>query len=294
MNSKVKKGLNIARIILTWSLVLFTVFVMVFTIVTMNTLNKKDSEGKNASIFGYQLYIVLTDSMSESENNTEKAMILNFVVKDDDNEPIKDADGKHVYIEGFDPKYLVNERFDAGDITIVENLTEKEKLQLKPGEIIAFKSFNDDESNGQTITHMIKKVNYDVYGNVVSYTTFGTNTGNEDSVEVAPEFVYGRYVNHVPNLGTFFDFIKTTKGYILCVLLPFFVLIIYNLVVFIMALYRHLQRKNAAAMERQKEKMEEELKEKESMLLELEALKAKLAGQLADDSQDDSKGDKAT
>ena len=141
---------------------------------------------------------------------------------------------------------------------------------------------------------MIKKVNYDVYGNVVSYTTFGTNTGNEDSVEVAPEFVYGRYVNHVPNLGNFFDFIRTTKGYILCVLLPFFVLITYNLVIFIMALYRHLQRKNAAAMERQKKKMEEELKEKDSMLKELEALKAKLAGQLAEDSKEDSQSDEAT
>lgn len=294
MNSKVKKGLNIGRKILTWSLVLFTVFVMVFTIVTMNTLNKKDSEGKSPSIFGYQLYIVLTDSMSESGNNTEGAMIFNFVVKDENNEPIKDADGKYVYIDGFDPKYLENERFDAGDITIVENLSDKEKLTLKPGEIIAFKSFNNDASNGMTITHMIKKVNYNMAGEVVSYTTFGTNTGNEDSVEVAPEFVYGRYVNHVPNLGNFFEFMRTTKGYILCVLLPFFVLITYNLVIFIMALYRHLQRKNAAAMERQKKKMEEELKEKDSMLKELEALKAKLAGQLAEDSNEDSKSDEAT
>lgn len=296
MNSKVKKGLNIGRTILTWSLVLFTVFVMVFTIVTVNTLEKKDSEGKNASIFGYQLYIVLTDSMSESDSgrNSEEKMVEYFVVKDSKGNPIRDAENKYVYVEGFDKAYLENERFDAGDITIVENLTDKEKLNLKPGEIIAFKSFDEDiRINGKTITHMIKKVNYDDKGNVVSYTTFGTNTGNEDAVDVPPEFVYGRYVNHVPNLGNFFEFIRTTKGYILCVLLPFFVLIIYNLVVFIMALYRHLQRKNAAAMERQKAKMEEELKEKDSMLKELEALKAKLAGQLADDSKEESKSDEA-
>ena len=64
MNITVKKISNILIKIITWILIAFTVFMMIFTIVTVTTVDKNDR-----SIFGIKLYIVQTDSMSLSDKN---------------------------------------------------------------------------------------------------------------------------------------------------------------------------------------------------------------------------------
>ena len=55
-----KKALRIAGRILTVLILLFAVFVMVFTIISVNTVNRDD-----ASFFGFKPYIVLSDSMQQ-------------------------------------------------------------------------------------------------------------------------------------------------------------------------------------------------------------------------------------
>ena len=62
MNTTAKKILNIALKVVTWLLVAFTVFMMIFTVVTVTTVDRNDR-----SIFGVKFYIVQTDSMSLSE-----------------------------------------------------------------------------------------------------------------------------------------------------------------------------------------------------------------------------------
>lgn len=61
-----KKILNIALKVFTYLLVAFTVFMMLFTIITVTTVDKNDR-----NIFGYKFYIVQTDSMSLSEKNPD-------------------------------------------------------------------------------------------------------------------------------------------------------------------------------------------------------------------------------
>ena len=53
-----KKTLNIALKVFTYLLVAFTIFMMLFTIITVTTVDKNDR-----NIFGYKFYIVQTDSM---------------------------------------------------------------------------------------------------------------------------------------------------------------------------------------------------------------------------------------
>ena len=65
MNETSKRTLNIIRIVVSWLLVIFTVLMMVFTIFTVTTVGKNDR-----SIFGYKFYIVLSDSMSESDRKS--------------------------------------------------------------------------------------------------------------------------------------------------------------------------------------------------------------------------------
>ena len=61
-----KKILNIALKVFTYLLVAFTVFMMLFTVITVTTVDKNDR-----NIFGYKFYIVQTDSMSLSEKNPD-------------------------------------------------------------------------------------------------------------------------------------------------------------------------------------------------------------------------------
>ena len=227
-----KKILNIVIKIAAWLLVAFTVSMMIFTIVTVSTVDKNDR-----SIFGYKFYIVQTDSMSLSENN-------------------KDMDV----------------HFNAGDIVIIEEVDDPTALQA--GDIISFMSSNED-SFGETITHMIREVEYAKDGSVVGYVTFGTNTGTNDEALVEPSYILGSYSGKLPGLGNFFAFIKSTPGYIICILVPFLLLILYN-GVNVIRLFIRYKKEQKAIIDAERAEIAAERKQNEDMMKELMALKARL------------------
>ena len=232
MNTTAKKILNIALKVVTWLLVAFTVFMMIFTVVTVTTVDRNDR-----SIFGVKFYIVQTDSMSLSENN-------------------KDMDV----------------HFNAGDIVIIKNVDDPRALQA--GNVIAFMSTNS-VSYGETVTHMIREVKKTEDGKVLGYVTYGTNTGTDDEALVEPEYVLGAYSGKLPGVGNFFAFVKSTPGYIVCILVPFLLLILYN-GVNVIRLFRKYKREQMEAMQAEKDKLEAERAENQRMMQELLALKAQL------------------
>ena len=232
MDTTAKKILNIALKVVTWLLVAFTVFMMIFTIVTVTTVDRNDR-----SIFGVKFYIVQTDSMSLSENN-------------------KDMDV----------------HFNAGDIVIIKNVDDPRALQA--GDVIAFMSTNS-VSYGETVTHMIREVRKTEDGKVLGYVTYGTNTGTDDEALVEPEYVLGAYSGKLPGVGNFFAFVKSTPGYIVCILVPFLLLILYN-GVNVIRLFRKYKREQMEAMQAEKDKLEAERAENQRMMQELLALKAQL------------------
>ena len=237
VNDKTKKILNIGTKVITWLLIAFTVFMMIFTIVTVTTVDRNDR-----SIFGVKFYIVQTDSMSKSENN-------------------KDMDI----------------HFNAGDIVLIKNLSDNEKAELKSGDVIAFLSTNS-VSYGETVTHMIREVKYNDDGKIVGYVTYGTNTGTNDEKVVEPEYILGKYTGKLPGVGNFFAFVKSTPGYIVCILVPFLLLILYN-GVNVIRLFRRYKSEQTAAMEAERAEIAEERKKNEEMLRELQALKEQLERQ---------------
>jgi signal peptidase I len=232
MNTTAKKTLNIALKVLTWLLVAFTVFMMVFTLVTVTTVDRNDR-----SIFGVKFYIVQTDSMSLSDKN-------------------KDMDV----------------HFNAGDIVIIKNAEDRTSLQ--PGDIIAFMSTNST-SYGETVTHMIREVQKTNEGKVIGYVTYGTNTGVNDEALVEPEYILGIYSSKLPGVGNFFAFVKSTPGYIICILIPFLLLILYN-GVNVIRLFRKYKREQTEAMQAERDKIDAERAENQRMMQELLALKAQL------------------
>ena len=232
MDTTAKKILNIVLKVATWLLVAFSVFMMIFTVVSVSTVDRHDR-----SIFGVKFYIVQTDSMSESENN-------------------KDMDI----------------HFNAGDIVLIKNV--KDASTLQAGDVIAFLSTNS-VSYGETVTHMIRERRETTDGKLIGYVTYGTNTGTNDEALVEPEYVLGKYSGKLPGVGHFFAFVKSTPGYIVCILVPFLLLILYQGVNTI-RLFKRYKREQMEVMQTERDKIEEERAENQRMMQELLALRAQL------------------
>ena len=147
-------------------------------------------------------------------------------------------------------------------------------FELEPGDIISFISANP-ESWGETITHMIHSVERDKSGNLIGYRTFGTHTGTVDEKIVEPEFILGTYSGKLPAIGKFFAFMKTTPGYICCILIPFLLIIMYN-GANVVILFKKYKSEQTAAINAEKEQIEKDREENQRMMAELMALKAKL------------------
>ncbi len=235
MNAMIKKTFNIALKVATWLLIAFTVFMMLFTIITVSTVDKNDR-----AIFGTRFYIVRTDSMSLSENNAD-----------------------------------LDTHFDAGDIIMIKKAEDPKALQA--GDIIAFISTNSD-SYGETVTHMIRDVKRTADGRLLGYETYGTNTGTSDEALVEPEYILGVYSGKLPVVGAFFAFVKTTPGYIVCILIPFLLLILYN-GVNVVRLFRKYKREQMEEMQSERDRLEAERAENQRMMAELLELKARLSNQ---------------
>ena len=79
-------------------------------------------------------------------------------------------------------------------------------------------------------------------------------------------------------MGYFFDFLKTTPGYIVCILLPFLLLIGYQGLNCV-KVFRLYKKEQMDELQAEKDAIAEERKKAEDMMAELMALKAQLANQ---------------
>lgn len=216
--------------------VLLIAFTVAMMVFTIFTVTTVDKNDR--SIFGIKFYIVTSGSMSLSENNAD-----------------------------------MDVHFDPGDIIIVSNVDDP--AAMEKGDIISFVSTNPD-NYGETVTHMINRRVYDDETKMfLGYETFGTNTGAIDEALVEPSYVLGEYSGRIPQLGNFFAFMKTTPGYIVCILIPFLLLILYN-GVNVIRLFRRYRKEQNEIMEAEKAEIAAERKQNEDMMRELLALKAQL------------------
>ena len=161
--------------------------------------------------------------------------------------------------------------FDAGDIAISKNV---DPQTLREGDIITFLS-QDSNSFGEVITHKIRRLTTDANGRP-GFVTYGTTTDTDDESIVTHEYVVGKYVGRIPNVGSFFMFLKTTPGYIICILIPF-LLLIFSQGLNCIRLFRQYKKEQMDEMKAERAKIEEERAESQRMMAELLELKAQLA-----------------
>lgn len=163
--------------------------------------------------------------------------------------------------------------FSAGDVVFVR---EVDPATLQVGDIIAYTSQNSS-NYGETVTHKIRSLTIAPDGSN-GFVTYGTTTNTDDETVVTYPYVLGKYVGNLPNVGTFFTFLKTTPGYILCILVPFLLLIGYNGINCVV-LFRQYKNEQLEALEEEKMQLEEERRRSAEMMEELRALREQLSKQ---------------
>lgn len=160
--------------------------------------------------------------------------------------------------------------FNAGDIVFVKSV---DPSTLQAGDIIAYISQNE-HNYGEVVTHKIRSLTTDAKGDP-GFITYGTTTNTDDEAVVTYMYVLGKYTGCLPKAGTFFAFLKTVPGYILCIFLPFLLLISYNGLNCIL-LFRKYKREQMAELKAERKKLEEERRQSAEMLKELQALRSQL------------------
>jgi len=157
--------------------------------------------------------------------------------------------------------------FKAGDLIFVK---ETDTTTLKVGDIITYIS-KASENYGEMVTHKIRKVTTDKTGKR-GFVTYGTTTGVDDAMVVSEGQVVGKYQAKWSGVGRMFHFLKTVPGYLLFILLPFLVLITFQ----VLDCIRQVKEKRAKRLSQimnDRERIKAELEANEEMLRKLEELK---------------------
>lgn len=161
--------------------------------------------------------------------------------------------------------------FEAGDLVLVKDV---DPTTLQEGDIIAYTSQNSS-NYGEIVTHKIRSVTTDAEGNP-GFVTYGTTTDTDDETIVTYPYVIGKYQMNIPKVGKFFQFLKTTPGYIVCIFVPFLVLILMEGIRCI-SLFKRYRAEQMEELQEERRKVEAERAEAQRMMQEIREMKEQMA-----------------
>lgn len=155
--------------------------------------------------------------------------------------------------------------FEKDDLIFVKKC---DTAKLNVGDIICFHTIIDNQY--ALNTHRIADIAEE--NSMRSYTTVGdNNNGVTDQHIISDGDIVGKYVGHIGGAGKLINFLSSSAGFLIVIVLPmliFFIYQVYNLIMIIIRL------KKAIAVESAKEQTEAEvaLEEAKKMREEAEAL----------------------
>lgn len=191
--------------------------------------------------------------------------------------------------------------FESGDLIFIKKC---DTSKLNEGDIITFHTIIDNQY--ALNTHRIQKI--DEANGVRSYTTIGdNNNGIADQHVISDGDIVGKYIGHVSCLGKVMNFLSSSMGFLIVIVLPmllFFIYQVYNLIMISIRLKKAMAVENAeeianariqqekadqAADEaaRAKNEAQAALEEAKRLKEEAEALKAKAEKELKEARKDE-------
>lgn len=175
---------------------------------------------------------------------------------------------------------------NPGDLII--STAVKDASELQPNDIITYWTVINGERvlNTHRITDIFDGGNYRIFA------TKGDNNLIADPLTVHESEVVGKFSFKIPGIGKVFDYLQTSTGFLLVVVLPVFIFFIYHLVQFFRVLFEYQNIKNRIKYEQERGRTEdiieeqkriaEENKDKERAAIE-EELRARLKAELMED-----------
>jgi signal peptidase len=184
-------------------------------------------------------------------------------------------------------------------IRLLSVQTESMYPTIKPGDLIYDKAVKDTGAlrtgdiitywtiiNGERVlnTHRITEI-YDGGGYLI-FATKGDNNSVEDPLTVHESEVIGVYAGRIQGLGKVFDYLQTSTGFLIVVVIPVALFFIYHLVQFFRTLFEYQKVKNMLQYELEREKLTgagEEESEEQTRMKEREKLEAELREKLREE-----------
>ena len=128
-------------------------------------------------------------------------------------------------LAGFTPLSVVSDSmaptFNAGDLIIIRKCDTK---ALKEGDIITFHAIINNEY--ALNTHRIAEIQEQ--NGARCYTTKGDNNAIADTHIISDGDIVGRYQGKLPGFGKIVDFLSSSMGFLLVIVLPLLVFFVYQ------------------------------------------------------------------
>ena len=127
--------------------------------------------------------------------------------------------------------------FYEGDLVVDKAVSDASAL--KEGDIITFWTV----INGQKVLNTHRIISITDYGNYLYFDTKGDNNTIADTTGVHQNDIVGVYLFKLSNVGTVLDFLQTTMGFGLCIVLPVAIYFVYELISFFRTLMAYKTEK---------------------------------------------------
>lgn len=139
--------------------------------------------------------------------------------------------------------------FEKGDLIFIKKC---DTTKLEVGDIICFHTIIDNEY--ALNTHRIKEIA--AQGDVRSYTTMGDNNkGIADQHIISDGDIVGKYVGHLSKMGNVMNFLSSSSGFLIVIVIPmllFFIYQVYNLIMISVRLKKAIAVETAKEVENAK------------------------------------------
>ena len=148
----------------------------------------------------------------------------------------------------------MEDTYKPGDLVFMKKITDAEKLELREGEIITFRAPIDIDKDGKTgdlNTHRV----YKVTEGSLSVVTKGDNNLIPDNEGDTPYTVHHSDIigkctedGKLRGVGSVINFLRSSLGFFLCIILPLILFFLYELYNFINVIVKEKAAKAAAGV----------------------------------------------
>lgn len=144
-----------------------------------------------------------------------------------------------------------------GDLVV--DTAVKDPTALQKDDIITYWTVIDGER--VLNTHRIVEI-YDGNGYLI-FATKGDNNSTVDTLTVHEAEIVGKYAFRIPGVGKVFDYLQTSTGFLIVVVIPVLIFLLYQLIQFFRVLFEYQNVKSRIQFEQERGRTEDILEEQQ-------------------------------